>query len=257
MIAHFSKSAFIFPQSKPSYVPKKGRDSFREASTVQLATTDSCLVVHLADSSGRHSQACAPILKSVLCDEQFIKAGCALDGDMMALYELWGGLDAKSRLDLGCLGTGRKNNDRYGLKTLTHAVLGVDLPKPKNIATSDWSSVPLTHNQIIYSARDAWAGAAIAQKLVEYDPESFGHEMLIEKLSLSEVPISKLVVRQRRRDRARSELQKLLAPYRSPAIRMPKGVSRKAQRLRKVIKKRVIDPNLVLEKEHFDLETWK
>jgi ribonuclease D len=190
------------PQARPSFFRKKDRSSFDDASTVQLATPDSCLVVHLVRGcSGRHSQVCAPVLKAVLCDEQYVKAGCALDDDMMALYEVWGGLKAKSRLDLGFIGTGssgQKNNNnkrRSGLKTLSRAVIGVDLPKPKKISMSDWSSVPLTEKQIIYSARDAWAGAAIVNKLAEYDSDTFGHEALVRSLQHSETPISKLVDR--------------------------------------------------------------
>ena len=154
------------------------------------------MVIHLARRSGKHSQACAPILKAVLCDEQFVKAGCALDEDLMSLYELWNGLDAKSRFDLGFLG-GRSN--RYGLKSLSKGLLGVDLPKPREVALSDWSMIPLTEHQIVYSARDAWAGAAIAKQLALYDPTTFGHESLVKTLVQTEPSISELIEKQRRR----------------------------------------------------------
>jgi hypothetical protein len=102
-------------------------------------------------------------LKAIICDEQFVKTGCAIDEALMSLYDLWGGLHAKYRMDLGWLG-GKQRTNRYGLKALSEGLLGVDLPKPKEIDISDWSAVPLTEKQIVYSARDAWAGAAIAKK---------------------------------------------------------------------------------------------
>lgn len=80
-------------EKKTQFVPRlpwfRGA-AFQGPATVQLATPKSCLVVHLVrHPSGRRSQACSPILKAVLCDECFVKAGCALDEDMLALYDIW------------------------------------------------------------------------------------------------------------------------------------------------------------------------
>lgn len=162
-------------------------------------------MVHLARRSGRHSPACAPILKAVLCDGQFVKVGCGIDEDLMALHNLWnGGLDAKSRLDFGLMGA---SNNRYGLKTLSRRLLGLNLPKPKRLALSDWSAVPLTNEQIVYGARDAWAGAAIAHKLAEKDPEMFSYESLVASLPSLETPIPQLAAKQERRRKAKQLLQ--------------------------------------------------
>jgi hypothetical protein len=167
--------------------------------------------------SGRHSQACTPILKAIIRDEQFIKAGCALDNDVLELHDLWNGrLEAKSRLDLGGIDGNIKNNQRRGLKTLAKYILGVHLPKPKAQALSDWSHVPLTEHQISYSARDAWAGAAIASKLAEYDPETWGHFHLVELLKKQETPISQLADRMGQHKRAKQDLGTLLKPYHKP-----------------------------------------
>ena len=43
--------------------------------------------------------------------------------------------------------------------------LGTELNKSKRIVLSDWSKTPLSEEQISYSARDAWAAAAILEKL--------------------------------------------------------------------------------------------
>lgn len=206
-------------------------------------------MIHLANRKGRHSEACAPVLKAVLCDHNFVKAGCALDEDLMSLYELWGGgVEARSRLDLGFVGNKDRAN-RYGLKSLSQLVLGVELTKSKRIAMSDWSSVPLNRRQITYSARDAWAGAAIAAKLAHLHPETFGRENLVEHLVAAEPPISDLVRKQRRRDEAKERLRRLLSPYQSEMWTVPTSVEEEVRSLREIIDTRVMDRHLVFEVE--------
>ena len=166
---------------------------------------------------------------------------------MMALYELWDeDLQARSRLDLGFIGSKERRN-RYGLKTLSQCILGVDLPKPKKIATSNWSAVPLSHRQIAYSARDAWAGAAIAARLADRHPQTFGHDSLMEYLEASEPSISELVRKLRRRNDAKRALRKLLAPYRHKMWTVPSSVEDEVKMLRKVIQARVIDRHLAFQ----------
>jgi hypothetical protein len=246
---------------------------FENAATVQLATTDACLVVHLARNSGGFSHACAPILSAILSDERYVKAGCAVDGDLIALHDTWGeDFEATSRLDLGLIGIQqqqqqhehhssqdhnehRNTRTRHGLQSLCRCLLNIDLPKPKSVAMSDWSQVPLSEDQIIYSARDAWAGAAIAQKLAEYDPETFAPSNLMLVLSEREPSIALLAKRQKRRDQAKRDLTRLLRPYRAKRHDgMPKQVHERARDLRGVIKKRILDPHLVFETNHLDFK---
>ena len=247
----FAFFILVSAQSLPQTRRKRGDWSpFDSAATIQLATVESCLVIHLARRSGKHSHACAPILKSVLCDEQFVKAGCAIDEDLMSLHDLWGGLDARSRLDLGWLG-GKEQTNRYGLKTLSKGLLGVDLPKPKDVAISDWSAVPLTEEQIVYSARDAWAGAAVANKLAEYYPEMFCHESLVVSLRESESSISELVSLQRRRNQAKRDLQRLLATFPEKYTELPYDIQERVKYLRGLIKTPVIEPHLNFEVNNY------
>lgn len=223
---------------------------------MQLATPDSCLVVHLIRPSGRHSRSCVPILKSVLEDESYVKAGCGIDEDLVELHDLWGSLDAKSRFDLGVVipkfGTKSRIRNKSGLKGLCRSILGVDLPKDKADSQTDWASVPLNENQIIYAARDAWAGAAIANTLAEYDADLFGREALSDLLQQSETPIVQLAVRRQRRRQAKRDLEALLHPYESCLHSLPKRVGRKAQDLREIINARVIDHNVVFQTHHLD-----
>jgi len=120
---------------------------FKGPATVQLATLEACLVVHLVRPNGRPSVACAPILNSVLMDESIVKCGCAIDDDMLALSPLQiEGI--RSRFDLGLLnnnnhqkaGGGKKKNQcRVGLKRLTELVLNLELDKDNYVARSNWS----------------------------------------------------------------------------------------------------------------------
>jgi hypothetical protein len=234
----------------------RDRTHFSHGATVQLATPDSCLVVHLVRPSGRHSRSCVPILKAVLEDECYVKAGCGIDADLLELHDLWGNLDAKSRFDLGVVvpqtGTKSEIRNKSGLKRLCRSILGLDLPKEKADSQTDWASVPLNDNQIIYAARDAWAGAAIVKRLAEFDANVFGHQALIDLLQQSETPMGQLSERRVRRKQAKRDLDELLLQYESSMERLPKRVGRKAQGLREIINARVIDQKIVFQTHHLD-----
>lgn len=61
--------------------------------------------------------------------------------------------------------------------------------------------------------------------------------------------------RQRRRDRAKQDLSRLLQLYKASSPRnLPDPVYKKVQGLREVIKERVTDPNLVFEINHLDFD---
>jgi hypothetical protein len=189
------------------------------------------------------------------------------DGDLIELHDLWGDLDARSRFDLGIVfpsDVGDRNGEdilitrsdnprtihrKSGLKSLSRSILGIDLPKDCACSQSDWSAVPLSENQIVYAARDAWAGAAIANRLAEFDPQMFGREALVGLCRRTETPIPLLADRRRRRNEAKQDLQALLLPYCGDAAnqRLPRPVQKRAMRLRQVINRKVIDHHYVFE----------
>jgi len=184
---------------------------------VQLSTLDACIVVQLTRVNRRPSDDCRSLLQAVVQDSQIIKAGCGLDDDMVDLRELWTGLEASSRLDL-CGLVGVKNPKQpqqqlFGLKKLTKHILGYDLPKPNRISRSDWSRFPLSGAQIEYSARDAWVGAAIVNRLEQLDPETFSADNLIRRLE-SQPSIAKLAQRRTAVRQAKGELKSLNEEYR-------------------------------------------
>ncbi len=101
---------------------------------------------------------------ALLSDETILKVGAGIDEDMLELYRWNQALDAKSRFDIGGIGSDSKRQ-RVGLQKLVRAIVGVELPKSKKIATSDWSQIPLSNKQLCYASRDAWAGAAVMENI--------------------------------------------------------------------------------------------
>mmetsp|Transcript_1693 Transcript_1693/g.3785 ORF Transcript_1693/g.3785 Transcript_1693/m.3785 type:complete len:810 (-) Transcript_1693:204-2633(-) len=134
------------------------RTNFAHASLVQLATPHACLVVHLVDANvnvnvdstigvggvgttattttnapptethPRHSNACAEILKSVLEDPAFVKAGCSIDEDLVLLHELWR-TKSKKRANANSngsssSGTSTSNNNSGNNKNRNPTILG-------------------------------------------------------------------------------------------------------------------------------------
>jgi len=176
---------------------------------VQLATPTHALVVHLAKPSGRPSRACAPLIESVLRNEHIVKAGCAIDHDFIELHEDWEGLEARSRFDLG--GMSGDKGSVAGLQSLCANFLGLDLPKSKRLAMSDWSQLPLADTQLMYCARDAWAGAAVAAELEALLPETFSSEALTRRFR-SQRTLKDLSERLRKRKQAKQLVATLRAP---------------------------------------------
>jgi hypothetical protein len=212
ILSHLSLpvSLFYLHQSVPVTPWLKEKVSFLGPAVVQLATLDAVLVVHLASLNGRPSSSCGPLLEAVLRDENIIKAGCSVDGDMLELRGKWTRFEARSRLDIG--GVGASGSQRLGLKQLTSSILGLDLPKSRRMAMSNWSQVPMSSLQLAYCARDAWVGAAIVAELAARDPDTFGTEALVDLLRPQRT-IDDLYHRQRRRKGAKNQLSSLVAPY--------------------------------------------
>jgi hypothetical protein len=210
---------------------------FEGPCTVQLATMNSCLVVHLFRKSGRPSMASVPILESVLSDDSIIKAGVGIDKDLVELCQAWRSLEARSRLNLGGIGVKNGRKETTSLKRLSKSILQVDLRKSRKLASGDWSHVPLLEKQIIYSARDAWAGAAIVEELQRRDPQTFSASNL-KQLLANQPSIQEMAASAVKRKQARDELTQLLAPFqpRHFGNKVPTEIHREVSRLQGTIK---------------------
>ena len=209
-LAPLTNRIFFVLQSVPSAPWIERKASFRGPAVVQLCTPTHALVVHLAKASGRPSRACAPLLESVLQEERIVKAGCAIDQDMLELHTEWKGMEARSRFDLG--GIGGDKSAVTGLRTLCAGVLHMDLPKSKRLAMSDWSQLPLTDEQLCYCARDAWVGAAVAAELEALSPATFAPDRLVLRLQTQRT-VRDLTQRQANRKQAKQLLVAIQAPY--------------------------------------------
>lgn len=203
---------------------------------VQLATTKSSLVIPLTLKNRQcYNKACLPLLMQVLEDEKIVKCGVGIESDIYDLMRFVPGmkdLDAKSRLDLGLLGYPHQN--QLGLKALTRIVLQRNLDKPKRITISNWSKFPLSGEQIAYSARDAYAGAAIVDELAHRNPTTFATQGLIQLLR-KQPAVGKVLLRKKRRKDARKGLKSFQKAYETDAS-MPARVRHKVAELKNVLK---------------------
>lgn len=140
-------------------------DFINRPATVQLSTPYSSIVVHLTRRPDNHraKSVLSPLI-ACLSDETILKVGVGIDEDMLELYRWNKNLDAKSRFDIGGIGSD-SNRSRVGLQKLVRAIVGVELQKSKKIAMSDWSKIPLQAKQLHYASRDAWAGAAVMENI--------------------------------------------------------------------------------------------
>lgn len=234
-------------ESNPS-TPWTIHPRFEGPCTVQLATTDACLVVHLFRKSGGPSMAAAPILEAVLSDEAIIKAGVGIDKDLIELCHAWGGLKARSRLNLGGIGVGPNGKETTGLKRLSKAILNIDLLKSRKLAAGNWNQMPLSDKQIAYCARDAWAGAAIVDELNSRDPDTFC-PLRLQSLLQNQQSIEEMTVLAMERKSARTELTGLLAPFQTRRYkkRIPSDVRRDVCRLQTTIKALRPNPPLTFD----------
>jgi len=203
---------------------------------IQFATPDACLVVHLLRQSGHPSRACLPILESILMDDRIIKAGVGIDKDLMELRRKWGLVEAKSRFELGGIGVDGFDGKPVGLKRLSKSILSVDLPKNNVLACSNWNRMPLTRQQISYSARDAWSSAAIVKELAARAPKNFSPAPLCSLLS-DQPSIAHLNYLALRRKDARVELSSLRGRSAMfPREERPQSITRRAARLKRTIR---------------------
>ena len=175
--------------------------------TLQLATLDSCLLVHLAHWPQTHLEA----LQCVLQDKSVLKAGVAIDEDALEVYRSSFGFEVTSRLDLSCALAGAKPGRRLGLRDLLAGASKVDLPKSKKISMSNWGAKTLTNQQLVYAARDAWAAAKVVQSL-----QGHGKGSLVPIfLEREERAMADMDVRSRKRKKARiafKQLKEQVAP---------------------------------------------
>lgn len=168
-------------ESSPN-LPWRRNTKYIGPSTVQLSTVDATMVLEIANEiEGGHPDSLLP-LKGILADASILKAGVGIDDDMLELHR-WDDDVAEEvfgRFDIGGIGSSKGRS--ASLKTLAKVILGLELPKSKKIAMSNWAKAPLSKTQIQYAARDAWVAAAVMDELCRLDPSLFATMSVLESM---------------------------------------------------------------------------
>ena len=102
-----------------------------------------------------------------LADVNYNFVGVGIREDMRKLEEELA-LKLSNAVDLALFAEslyGDKNLRFAGLKSLASRVLGLELEKPRRVATSGWDNRWLSDDQILYACADAWASFEIGRCL--------------------------------------------------------------------------------------------
>ncbi|GAB1293082.1 Werner syndrome ATP-dependent helicase homolog [Apodemus speciosus] len=104
-------------------------------------------------------------LKMLLENRSIKKAGVGIEGDQWKLLRDFG-VKLESFVELTDVANEKlKCAETWSLNGLVKHVLGKQLLKDKSIRCSNWSNFPLSSDQKLYAATDAYAGLIIYQKL--------------------------------------------------------------------------------------------
>lgn len=136
------------------------RPAFRKGqkfppSLLQLATGEEVFLFQLQHTGLPES------LVAILCNPTIIKAGVALDFDLLSLQALQP-FQPRGFTDLARIAR-HKGIINQGLRGLAAVVCGIRISK--SARTTNWANNELTPQQIQYAATDAWVGREIYRRL--------------------------------------------------------------------------------------------
>ncbi|XP_060027528.1 bifunctional 3'-5' exonuclease/ATP-dependent helicase WRN [Erinaceus europaeus] len=111
-------------------------------------------------------------LKMLLENEAIKKTGVGIEGDQWKLLRDFD-VKLKSFVELTDVANEKlKSTETWSLNGLVKHLLGKQLLKDKTIRCSNWSNFPLTEDQKLYAATDAYAGFILYKKLESLDDAS-------------------------------------------------------------------------------------
>ncbi|XP_022354487.1 Werner syndrome ATP-dependent helicase [Enhydra lutris kenyoni] len=141
----------------PAY--SKGKQS--RVALIQLCVSESkCYLFHISSMSVFPQG-----LKMLLENEAVKKAGVGIKGDQRKLLCDFD-IDLKNFVELTDVANEKlKCTEIWSLNGLVKHLFGKQLLKDRSIRCSNWSDFPLTEDQKLYAATDAYAGLIIYQKL--------------------------------------------------------------------------------------------
>ncbi|XP_031195365.1 Werner syndrome ATP-dependent helicase isoform X2 [Mastomys coucha] len=140
-------------------VYKPGKRS--KVAVIQLCVSESkCYLFHISSMSVFPQG-----LKMLLENKSIKKAGVGIEGDQWKLLRDFD-IKLESFVELTDVANEKlKCAETWSLNGLVKHVLGKQLLKDKSIRCSNWSNFPLSDDQKLYAATDAYAGLIIYQKL--------------------------------------------------------------------------------------------
>ncbi|NWT02306.1 WRN helicase, partial [Mionectes macconnelli] len=141
----------------PSYT--KGK--MAKIAVIQICVAeDKCYLFHISSMAGFPKG-----LKRLLEDETIKKVGVGIEGDqwkLMSDFEI----KLKSFVELADVANEKlKCKETWSLNGLVKHLFGKQLLKDKSVRCSDWEKFPLSEEQKLYAATDAYAGYIVYEKL--------------------------------------------------------------------------------------------
>ena len=146
-----------------SFVKGKAEDKI---AVVQICVDESCCYVFQVSNMVKFP----PMLKSLIENENFIKVGVNIQGDLLKLARNFG-IDSvkaiKSSVDLSSLANSvLDKSDNWSLAALAKYLTGAEVFKHNQIRMSKWDHYPLSQSQIQYAAIDAFLSLQLYNELV-------------------------------------------------------------------------------------------
>ncbi|XP_042637133.1 Werner syndrome ATP-dependent helicase [Orycteropus afer afer] len=213
--------------------PVYNKGKLGRVALIQLCVSESkCYLFHISSMSVFPQG-----LKMLLENEAIKKAGIGIEGDQWKLLRDFD-IKLKSFVELTDVANEKlKCTETWSLNGLVKHLLSKQLLKDKSIRCSNWSNFPLTEDQKLYAATDAYAGLIIFQKL-----ENLGDDVQMftlnkeEKILPSDVKKQLSSISEEMMDLAKhlpDTLRKLENPQRVSVLL--KDISKNLCSLRKII----------------------
>ncbi|KAM5310956.1 bifunctional 3'-5' exonuclease/ATP-dependent helicase WRN isoform 2-T2 [Glossophaga mutica] len=138
---------------------RKGK--LNRVALIQLCVSESkCYLFHISSMSVFPKG-----LKMLLENEAIKKAGVGIEGDQWKLLRDFD-IKLKGFVELTDVANEKlKSTESWSLNGLVKHLFGKQLRKDRSVRCSNWKNYPLTEDQKLYAATDAYAGLIIYQKL--------------------------------------------------------------------------------------------
>ncbi|XP_077000804.1 bifunctional 3'-5' exonuclease/ATP-dependent helicase WRN isoform X2 [Tamandua tetradactyla] len=145
--------------------PMYNKGTLGRVALIQLCVSENkCYLFHISSMS-----VFPQALKVLLENEAIKKAGVGIEGDQWKLLRDFD-IKLKSFVELTDVANEKlKSTETWSLNGLVKHLLSKQLLKDKSVRCSNWSNFPLTEDQKLYAATDAYAGLIIYQKLETLD----------------------------------------------------------------------------------------